>query len=166
MVVILFGLHDQFVAIKTYVYGDGTYYSYPWHYARSASRRDRFRPVTSPNGTLLGAANRSQSRRVRYLRTRFSVPLASNAGLFSPKQGLALLRMLEEALDTTLEVQADFAKCNPDLVGRQIREAVSNDGSSFTCQALPLPISLSLHLSLSIYLSFYLSVNLSVCLTD
>jgi predicted RND superfamily exporter protein len=47
--------------------------------------------------------------------------------VFSPKQGLALLRMLEEALDTTLEVQADFAKCNPDLVGRQIREAVSND---------------------------------------
>jgi hypothetical protein len=81
----------------------------------------------NPNGTLLGAANRSQSRRVRYLRTRFSVPIAANAGLFSPKQGLALLRMLEEALDTTLEVQADFAKCNPDLVGRQIREAVSND---------------------------------------
>ena len=42
----------------------------------------------TPNGTLLGAANRSQSRRVRYLRTRFSVPLASNAGVFSPKQGL------------------------------------------------------------------------------
>ena len=79
------------------------------------------------NGTLLSAANHSLSRRVRYLRTRFSVPLASNAGLFSPKQGLELLRMLEEALDTVLVVQADFAQCNPDLVGKQIREAISND---------------------------------------
>ena len=54
MVVILAGLQDQFLAIKSYIYGDGIFYSYSWRYPRTSTDRDRFSPVLAPNGTLLG----------------------------------------------------------------------------------------------------------------
>ncbi len=82
-------------------------------------------PEGANNGTALTADG--SSARVRYVRSRFSVPSSFFAGDRMLQDGLTLLRLLERALDDTLVVQTDFAHCNPDLVGKQIRVAIAND---------------------------------------
>ena len=83
LVVILAGLQSQFLAIKTYVYGDGYYYSYVWRYSRTAKARDRFTPVLAPNGTLLGytadilGSNRPESEVKRCLGDDNLMPISA-----------------------------------------------------------------------------------------